>query len=1115
MATLHLEFPIWVQYRDKEFRVRPLLFTHTYGNGNRYEKALKALSKDIRHYFSNFKSNRENISEVLWYLFNPEVQFDVLDLEFEYGPRYFNGEISTAYFKFQGHTVICLPAFDQYFFISAYPDPSKKQRIDEIISHIQQFARRKRKEEEEEEFNLDNYTSSENEFYATYDLPLFISGEKIELGGGTDDFFKQFFRQNDDFEGRVEVTRVGYSLNELYPSELGHAYYQEELVMQLVRMLYNRENAPIVLLGSKRVGKTALLHEVVHQYLEENQEQTFYRLDDIWEIDPSRVIAGMSIVGMWQRRMEAIIEYVMHPLPDFPRQDKLYLSNVVSLFRIGKSSQNNMTLSDVLKPYLQNRKLQIILEATPAEWDIASELDRSFTDLFKVIRLEVPHKETMLKIIGSIRGQLEQSHGFFMDNLALLKLVELQERFNKTEVLIGSVSESLHQFAAKYNGRHIGGFEVMNEFSTKTHLNPIIANTDISIKPDDFYQNISKKLIGQTEATQCLNDVLNTIKAQLNDPQRPFGSFLFIGPTGVGKTQAAKILANYLFTHEESLVRFDMNEFIDSQAVSRLVGDFYNPEGLLSAKVRYNPYCILLFDEIEKAHPDVHNLLLQVLGEGRLTDALGRTINLCNTVIIMTSNLGAERVGKEINLQRSEELANDTYQKAIRDFFRPEFINRIDKIIIFQKLKAADIAQIAWLQIKDLLKRHGFIRRHTILNVSPAVLENIAVKGFDPEMGGRALKRQIEKELTVLIAEQLAATLPDKPIVFNLYLQNQTIKPHLITLEHVSAQNHPILPDLKGKKTEVDDFEELLDTLHQLKEELIENTEDTSESEQALLDSYLQHLKEQIIEGEEKLRNIIYEYQLNANIDLSGASYQLTVPNNKIIRDAANSKAQKAHLQEMYSQLQIGEYLEEVFQAGKLIGKESEYLYFEMYRAVAWLKFYQSSYQKNGIENILIEIQSKVSNQGEGEIEHLIKIYEEVNQVTEMYSPQKNHSFLHLKGFGLMDLFKEEIGYHMFLKSHEPPSPLEVKIHLYQENISAEEQIEHLFKQSQEAIIIEEGKSAETLETIAYIIRLYDLEQEDTKKNTHTDLRSGLMSKGKLSQADILMWFYMRFSHLM
>ena len=382
---------------------------------------------------------------------------------------------------------------------------------------------------------------------------------------------------------------------------------------------------------------------------------------------------------------------------------------------------------------------------------------------------------------------------------------------------MGRVSDNLHQLANKYNdGRNIDRGKIIEEFGNQTHLNGKFTGAAPLLKRQEMRDFFEEKIIGQHTAIDCMTDLLALLKAQLNDPEKPFGSFLFIGPTGVGKTHAAKVLADYLFTHEDRLVRFDMNEFIDHNAVNRLVGDFNQPEGQLTSKIRFNPYCVLLFDEIEKAHPDVHNLLLQVLGEGRLTDALGRTVSFCNTVIIMTSNLGADRVRQEINLLGREDLAESTYRKAVMDFFRPEFINRIDQVVIFHRLEAKHIAEIAWLQIHNLLRRHGFVRRHTILNINKEALERIAARGFDPEFGGRALKRQIEKDMTVLLAEQLVETPPENPVVFNLHLQNNQLIPQLVSLEHIAASDSR-LPDFSEAELGLEDFEQLLERVSWVK----------------------------------------------------------------------------------------------------------------------------------------------------------------------------------------------------------------------------------------------------------------------------------------------------------
>ncbi|GAB4397008.1 MAG: hypothetical protein OHK0053_12450 [Microscillaceae bacterium] len=1100
MSTLHFEFPVWVQYRQNEYRIRPLFFQGTIATHERYEKALKSLTQTIRRQFANFKLNRQSLEEILPYRFNPDFHFEHLPMEFSFGTWYFQGRITTVWYTQGRYTLVCLPSFDYFTFIPKAENPRLPQILEEAQTHTQKLLRKLRREEEDN-FDLAHYQADEKDFFTTLDFPQSISDEKIQLKEEGHDFFRQFFRPDTEFEGSQEIRRVGYELNDRFPYELSRAYYQEELVGQVQRLIYNRENAPLVLLGPRRVGKSTILQEAVFRYLEANSETTFFHLDNVWELDPSRIIAGMSIIGMWQRRMEAIIRFVMHPVPKVGRQDKLYFSNVIALFRIGKSAQNDMTLSDVLKPYLQNRQLQIILEASPEEWDLASELDRGFTDLFKVIRMQEPDEKTSLRIISRIRKRLEEQSSFAIDNYALLSLISLQKRFNRNEVLLGSVAESLYQLAAKYKEEVVEEYDILEEFGERTHLNEGLTDTAVIYKPNFFVEYLSERLIGQSEAVQCLAEAIELIKAQLNNPDRPFGSFLFIGPTGVGKTQAAKVLARFLFTHEESLVRFDMNEFIDGHSVSRLVGDFYNPEGLLTTKIRFNPYCVLLFDEIEKAHPDVHNLLLQVLGEGRLTDALGRTVSFCNTIIIMTSNLGAERVGKEINLQRREDLASSTYEKAIKDFFRPEFINRIDKIVIFNKLNAEHIGKIAWLQIQELLRRHGFLRRHTILNVSEPVLQSIATKGFDPEMGGRALKRQIEKELTVLVAEQLVELHPDTPIIFNLYLQNQQLYPHLVKLVHALPREKPNFVEIPEETLTPSHFEALLQEVEQLKTLLGENLEHTT-TEPSIL-----QLKDQILDTETQLRSILYEYAFKPEADFSGAQFRVSVPNQKMLRqEKRGGKTQKAHLQELYSHLQIQEYLSEVFQSAERIVNETHALYAEMAQRVAWHRFYLAEWRKYGVEEILLEVRSCIENYGQQEVQKLRDLYQRGFGMELLESPESNIAYLRLRGAGVRTLFESEVGFHMCLYPSGSILPIEVRLFSLEGAQSPGLQIEALAQARREAPEIPPGIDL-SRPGMASILRLYHYPPESAELETITDLRSGLISR-VFTAKEIQAWLY-------
>ncbi|HXF77328.1 MAG TPA: AAA family ATPase, partial [Usitatibacter sp.] len=259
---------------------------------------------------------------------------------------------------------------------------------------------------------------------------------------------------------------------------------------------------------------------------------------------------------------------------------------------------------------------------------------------------------------------------------------------------------------------------------------------------------LHQRVVGQDEAVRLVSDAIRRSRAGLSDPNRPYGSFLFLGPTGVGKTELSKALAEFLFDSEDHLVRIDMSEYMEKHSVARLIGAppgyvGYEEGGHLTEIVRRKPYCVILLDEIEKAHPDVFNVLLQVLDDGRLTDGQGRTVNFKNTVLIMTSNLGSQMI---------QQMADQDYQVVklavmgeVKTHFRPEFINRIDEIVVFHALDEANIAAIARVQLKNLEKRVASMDME--LRVSDAAVGELAKAGFDPVYGARPLKRAIQQQL--------------------------------------------------------------------------------------------------------------------------------------------------------------------------------------------------------------------------------------------------------------------------------------------------------------------------------------------------------------------------------
>jgi ATP-dependent Clp protease ATP-binding subunit ClpB len=268
---------------------------------------------------------------------------------------------------------------------------------------------------------------------------------------------------------------------------------------------------------------------------------------------------------------------------------------------------------------------------------------------------------------------------------------------------------------------------------------------------------IAKRVVGQGEAVQAVSKAVRRARAGLQDPNRPIGSFMFLGPTGVGKTELTKALANFLFDDESAMVRIDMSEFMEKHSVARLIGAppgyvGYEEGGALTEAVRRRPYQVVLFDEIEKAHPDVFNVLLQVLDDGRLTDGQGRTVDFRNTLIIMTSNLGAEYL---VNLGENEDVdkVRDEVMAVVRASFRPEFLNRVDEVILFHRLRRQDMGKIVEIQLKRLEKL--LADRKITLDLDESAVEWLADKGYDPAYGARPLKRVMQKELQDPLAEKI------------------------------------------------------------------------------------------------------------------------------------------------------------------------------------------------------------------------------------------------------------------------------------------------------------------------------------------------------------------------
>jgi len=784
-----LRIPLLVSHRKESgFRLRCLFLPEIDATAERYEAALNKLRQAILRHFRGTRVTRATLDERLWLTFAPPLRFQLVPLGFDSGRRWIEGLFAVANFAVGDRRYACLPQLDGLVADLGDGSVAHAQRTERLVASIQRFFREQR-QELGDAFDPHRHLASANDEIAELELSLHVVNGRFPFEEESDFFAR--LRGDDIGDGPTELARVATDLNELYPDELGDAILRDAQVAEVEQAMYRADASAFVLVGPRGAGKTALVHGAVRRHIDGQPGRQRSRLQKVWQLDPMRVISGMSIIGQWQRRMAVVMDHVQSRLREthaIDKPDHLYCDNLVALLAMGKSAQSALTLADVLRPQLERRAFTLVGEATPEAWQKVQQRDRRFADLFRVIRVDAPARAEAIRIVGWRRAELEQRHGCRIDSAAVGELLKLERRFAGDEVLPGSALRVLDRLAVRHARETVGCAEVMAAYLSDFHFRERLFSRHVGLAPSEAASHFAARLVGQAPARAALVDVVALVKSGLAAPGKPLSSLLFIGPTGVGKSEAAKLLADYLFADDGGLVRFDMNEYVDGGALDRLIGDAQRPDGQLTAAVRQRRACVLLLDEIEKAHLAVHDLLLQLLGEGRLTDALGRTTDFSQCVVILTSNLGAAAAERRTGFTQQASDAAHTYREAVERFFRPEFLNRIDQVVSFAPLAPEDIAGIARLQLERVLARDGFVRRLTFLNVTSEALDHLADLGRDEALGARALKRGIERTLTGPIAQQLASSQPGDPMLLDVGFVQGALSTRAGLLRYASAQ---------------------------------------------------------------------------------------------------------------------------------------------------------------------------------------------------------------------------------------------------------------------------------------------------------------------------------------
>ena len=596
-------------------------------------------------------------------------------------------------------------------------------------------------------------------------------------------------------------------------------------IERVIQILARRTKNNPALIGEPGVGKTAIVEGLAQRIVDGDVPPPLMN-KRLLQLDVGSLVAGTMYRGQFEERLKRVIDELKSS------GAILFIDEVHMLVGAGAAG-SSVDAANILKPALSRGELQVIGATTLEEYRKHIESDAALERRFQPITVDEPNIDEAIEILKGIRSAYEEHHRLTISDDALDAAVRLSSRYvterflpDKAIDLIDESSSRVRMYKspnaktakdltsqlrelrqslalAQEDGRSDDIQEMTEHMSEidqqlerlrtawDRNNSPIVTAEDIaelvsmwtgvpvmqiaqaeSQRLLDMENELRKSIIGQEEAIIAISKAVRRARAGLKDPRRPIGSFMFLGPTGVGKSELTKALARFMFGSEEALIQLDMSEFMERHSVSRLVGAppgyvGFEDAGQLTEALRRRPYSIVVFDEMEKAHPEAHNMLLQIMEEGHLSDARGRKVDFRNAIIVMTSNVGADMIKRQTGLgfnlkhdeATTERLAYEEMRKklseSLRRVFRPEFINRLDSVIVFRALAREDIKRIALLEIEKVARRLD--EHNLVLKASTAALEKLADQGYDPDMGARPLRRLIQQKIEDLLSDRLLA----------------------------------------------------------------------------------------------------------------------------------------------------------------------------------------------------------------------------------------------------------------------------------------------------------------------------------------------------------------------
>lgn len=541
---------------------------------------------------------------------------------------------------------------------------------------------------------------------------------------------------------------------------------REREMLEITHTLSRKTKSNPLVIGEAGVGKTAIVEGLAQRIACGNIPEELHG-KRIFELNSALLVAGTKYRGQFEERLMSIIKEATNP------DIILFIDEIHTLVGAG-----GMDASNILKSALSRSEIKCIGATTLDEYRKYIEIDGAFKRRFQPIIIEEPSQSETIKILQGVKEKYEHYHQVRITDSVIETAVELSARFIPDRRLPDKALDLLDEVCSRKKAPELSfhpdavekDLDVTDEdvaivLAEWTNL-PVKKLTereqDQLLKMNEI---LMKRIIGQNEAVDKVSKRIKMAKTGLQDLNKPLGIFLFLGPTGVGKTELSKALSSFLFGSEQEMIRIDMSEYMESHSISRLIGAppgyiGYDREGQLTGKLRQKPYTIVLLDEIEKAHPKIFNLFLQIFGEGRVTDAMGHVIDAKNAIFIMTSNIGSDIYSRDNSFERAygghiekNEVNNEDILKQVKIVFRPEFLNRIDDIIIFNKLGCEEVEKITQLMLNELCER--LAKKDINLTINERVIKLISNNGYDPVYGARPLRRAIEKLIIEPLSEKI------------------------------------------------------------------------------------------------------------------------------------------------------------------------------------------------------------------------------------------------------------------------------------------------------------------------------------------------------------------------